>query len=165
MMPLASPSWFAADVTFEGADGWYIGSQNGFSLGPYCNEQTAKMQSAEVQQRLARAKDGGDRLRIVRTFLAGQKDRKDPSADQHPVRSGEAIRMWFRSDRCFTVGDHQWYFLTREGIDVGPYDSKFEAETEARRLIRLLKKCDTEEQLRLTIYEFVRRPIGAYKMR
>ena len=163
-MPLASPSWFAADALFQRADGWYIGSQNGFAVGPYCNEQTAKMQSADIQRRLARAKDGGDMLRIVRMFLAGLKEGNDGQTGHDPSRSGESARMWFRSDRCFAVGD-QWYFLTREGIDVGPYDSKLEAETEARRLVRLLKKCETDEQRRLSIYEFVRRPMGAYKTR
>ncbi len=35
-------------------------------------------------------------------------------------REGEGERTWFRSDRFFTVGN-QYYFATREGIDVGPY--------------------------------------------
>jgi hypothetical protein len=55
-----------------------------------------------------------------------------------------------------------WYFLTREGIDVGPHDSRVEAETAVRRLTRLLGKCQTEEQRRLAIYEFINRPVGGF---
>lgn len=39
------------------------------------------------------------------------------------VRQGEQEKSWYRSDRFFRVnGD--WYFSTREKVDVGPFDSK-----------------------------------------
>ena len=38
----------------------------------------------------------------------------------------------------------KWYFRTREGVDVGPYDTPFEAEIEAGLLKELLKKCDSD---------------------
>ena len=46
------------------------------------------------------------------------------------VRAGEALGFWRRSQRVFDSGNH-WYFRTREGIDVGPYSTRFEAEVEA----------------------------------
>lgn len=55
------------------------------------------------------------------------------------VRSNERPRTWFRSERVF-MSDGRWYFHTREGVDVGPYDSQFEAEIEAGMLKELLRE-------------------------
>lgn len=53
------------------------------------------------------------------------------------VRLGERALRWFRRERVFASGG-SWYFRTREGIDVGPYGSRFEAEIEADILIARL---------------------------
>ncbi len=55
------------------------------------------------------------------------------------ARHNEKPRTWFRSDRVF-LSDGQWFFHTREGVDVGPYDSQFEAEIEAGMLKELLRE-------------------------
>lgn len=55
------------------------------------------------------------------------------------VRTNEMARTWFRSERVF-LSDGRWYFHTREGVDVGPYDSQFEAEIEAGMLKELLRE-------------------------
>lgn len=52
-------------------------------------------------------------------------------------RKNEQPKTWFRSDRVFR-SDGYWYFHTREGIDVGPYRDKFEAEVDAEMLKPLL---------------------------
>jgi len=52
-------------------------------------------------------------------------------------RLGELARRWFRNERVFEHGCN-WYFRTREGIDVGPYPTRFEAEIEADILIARL---------------------------
>lgn len=44
------------------------------------------------------------------------------------ARQGEDRQSYFRSDRMFTVG-HSWYSATREGVDMGPYRDRGEAET------------------------------------
>jgi hypothetical protein len=54
-----------------------------------------------------------------------------------PNRKNEQPKTWFRSDRVFR-SDGYWYFHTREGIDVGPYKDKFEAEVDAEMLKSLL---------------------------
>jgi len=41
-----------------------------------------------------------------------------------------------RSERVFSAGG-QWYFQTREGIDVGPYPTREAAQEEAARLARV----------------------------
>ena len=42
-------------------------------------------------------------------------------------RAGEDDQTRFRTDRCFRVGD-EYFFSTREGIDIGPYKSRQAAE-------------------------------------
>lgn len=51
------------------------------------------------------------------------------------VRTGESIKNWFRSDRYMHVND-QWFFITREMTEEGPYGSKSEAEMELALYIR-----------------------------
>jgi hypothetical protein len=68
-------------------------------------------------------------------------------------RRNEQSRTWFRCDRFFR-SDQKWYFNTREGITVGPYRSRFEAEVDAGMLMSQLR--DTPlEQSRKIIREFV----------
>ena len=55
------------------------------------------------------------------------------------ARQNESPKTWFRSDRVF-LSDDKWYFHTREGVDVGPYDSQFEAEIEGGMLKALLRE-------------------------
>lgn len=43
------------------------------------------------------------------------------------IRRGESGVIPFRSGRYFNV-EAKWYFSSREGIDHGPYDSKYDAE-------------------------------------
>ena len=43
------------------------------------------------------------------------------------LRKGESGVIPFRSGRFFNV-DTKWYFSSREGIDHGPFDSKYDAE-------------------------------------
>lgn len=57
------------------------------------------------------------------------------------VRSNEQPRTWFRSERVF-LSDGNWYFHTREGVDVGPYESQFEAEIESGMLKQMLRELD-----------------------
>ncbi len=55
------------------------------------------------------------------------------------ARIDEKPKTWFRSERVF-LSDEKWFFHTREGVDVGPYDSQFEAEIEAGMLKELLRE-------------------------
>jgi len=70
-------------------------------------------------------------------------------------RDNEQARVWFRSERVFLSGSRDWYFQTREGVDVGPYESQFEAEIEAGLLKELLSGCGDERAVREAIREFV----------
>ena len=70
------------------------------------------------------------------------------------ARRNETRKTWFRSERVFLSGS-DWYFHTREGVDVGPYPSQFEAEIEAGMLKELLRDTDKGEPALIVIREFV----------
>ena len=71
------------------------------------------------------------------------------------ARQNEQSRTWFRSDRVF-LSDGKWFFHTREGVDVGPYESQFEAEIEAGMLKELLcERAHKGEGCMSIIREFV----------
>lgn len=54
------------------------------------------------------------------------------------ARSNEQPRTWFRSERVYHMNG-AWFFRTREGVDLGPYESQSEAEVEAGLLRELLR--------------------------
>lgn len=57
-------------------------------------------------------------------------------------RKGEKKDPQDRSERLFTQHNY-WYFRTREGMDIGPYDSKADANDGINSFIDFL---DTAEQ-------------------
>jgi len=69
-------------------------------------------------------------------------------------RRREALKTWFRSTSVFN-SNGQWYFHTREAIEVGPYESRFEAELEAGLLRELLKSLSPDQSPEEVIREFV----------
>ena len=53
------------------------------------------------------------------------------------------------------MADNAWCFRTREGVQIGPYESQFEAEIEVGLLKELMKEIYDEEQIVEIIREFV----------
>ena len=49
-------------------------------------------------------------------------------------RFGEEGKVPARSKRFFQKGDY-WYYNTREGVEIGPFDTQQEAETGASEFI------------------------------
>ena len=66
----------------------------------------------------------------------------------------ENKRVYFRSDRVFRSNE-SWYFHTREGIDVGPFQTEFEAQVESSILKNILKEAHSREVALSMIREFV----------
>jgi hypothetical protein len=64
------------------------------------------------------------------------------------MRLGELARQWFRRERVFDRAG-RWYFRTREGIDVGPYASRFEAEIESDILTARLSRDSAAHSIRI----------------
>ncbi len=159
-MSLAKPDTFAVDKIFEANKGWYVGSQHGFSVGPYESEDVAKAQSSEIKGHLGRADNTGQTLHIIRELLETRDVGYRRPGEAQSVRAGETPRLRYRAERFFAL-EGKWYFMTREGVDVGPYDSRSAAERDAVSLVRLLKECETEEQAHRAIYEFMARPVAS----
>lgn len=76
------------------------------------------------------------------------------------ARKDELMRTWFRSERIF-LSEAKWYFQTREGVDVGPYDSEDEATIEAGMLRELLRDAMSADVAMGVIREFV---VDSYAM-
>lgn len=51
------------------------------------------------------------------------------------VRNGEKNKTWFRGERFLHIND-EWFFMTREQTQEGPFSSKQEAERELNYYIR-----------------------------
>ena len=60
------------------------------------------------------------------------------------TRKGESPRTWFRSDRVFRAGG-EWFFHTREGVALGPYEKRSEANADAERLTAILAEASAQE--------------------
>jgi len=69
-------------------------------------------------------------------------------------RNESPKKLWFRSERIFR-SNGQWYFHTREGIDVGPFATRFAAEVEASILKNILKDTPEVQNARTRIREFM----------
>ena len=52
-------------------------------------------------------------------------------------RKGETNKVWFRSERVHVVG-RDYFFSTREGVNIGPYGNRKEAVNGAERYIEEL---------------------------
>lgn len=73
-----------------------------------------------------------------------------------PHRRGEPPERHFRSERV-VMARGRWYVVTRERVDVGPYDTKDDAELAARQLGEALDGIDDPKVALALIGEFVRR--------
>jgi hypothetical protein len=63
-------------------------------------------------------------------------------------------KVFFRSERIFRANG-SWYFHTREGIDVGPFNTEFEAQVESSILKNILKDAKDRSAAIATIREFL----------
>ena len=63
------------------------------------------------------------------------------------------FREWFRTIEFFeTLGG--WYFLSPDGLAVGPYVTERAAEKHAMRLAKILKPLDDQGSARVAVIEF-----------
>jgi hypothetical protein len=76
-------------------------------------------------------------------------------------RSGEPDKMRFRGSHVFPAHG-KWYFNTREGIDVGPFDTRGEAEINSTRLRLVLAKIEDPELARTVISRYTEIPVESH---
>ncbi len=70
------------------------------------------------------------------------------------------FRAWLRSIRFFER-ECRWYFLSPDGLAVGPYISERDAEHQAVRLAKILHKLDDRHSARTAVLEFTIDGCGA----
>jgi hypothetical protein len=68
-------------------------------------------------------------------------------------RAGEGPRVWPRRDRI-SQRDGQWWFVTRERVNIGPYETRFDAEIGSRKLARVLRKIRNPAAAELAVRRF-----------
>jgi hypothetical protein len=161
------PVWFPADQVFKYSGSWYFGSAECVNIGPYNDRKSAARKSDEAVRalkNLGRVEQLQYARNILRdewrriehgTYVCHRANGVDITAPTTRVRKGEGSRHWFRSDRFLCVSD-VWFFATREGINVGPFYSRDEAERNLKQLIALLQNA-TEEEAPPIINEFKHR--------
>ena len=74
----------------------------------------------------------------------------------HNTRKGEPAERHARSDRV-VLSRGRWYVVTRERVDVGPYDTQEAALVAADQLAQALDGIDEPQIVLALIREFVRR--------
>lgn len=57
-------------------------------------------------------------------------------------RTGEQGSIPERQDRIFQKADY-WYYKTREGVDIGPFDTRTDAESGANEFISFIATADS----------------------
>mgnify|MGYP000374416184 CR=1 FL=1 len=70
-----------------------------------------------------------------------------------PHRNGEKGDIPIRNQRYFQK-DNYWYYITREGVDIGPFDTLPEAEVGAREFIEYI--CNAERSMIETLEQYGR---------
>ena len=164
------PEWFRSDEIFSDEGRWYFGARGGLHVGPYGDRELASTRSLCVSRRLRALRTDADRLRYVRKVLHEEWETLGVSASgaegeatidlspaSEPVRRGERQREWCRSSRFFQIHG-VWFVSTREGINIGPYGTQFEARNHERHLIAVLVRARDPAEARQVIYRFKHRP-------
>jgi Domain of unknown function (DUF6316) len=62
----------------------------------------------------------------------------------------------YRSERCVLING-LWYVATREGVDVGPFESRVEAESAAKQIAKSLVNFSAPEAALRFVREYARR--------
>ncbi len=125
---------------FEQEKYWYFRTREGLDIGPFDQLKDAeeglngfigflKQAQADVVTRITKY-----------IKLQPRKDEKS-STDELPVRM----------DR-FYEQDNYWYFRTREGMDIGPFDDRGNASIGAKGFVSFLEESQPEIVSRVTNY-------------
>ena len=67
-------------------------------------------------------------------------------------RRGEDAKTYFRTVR-FVCINGEWFFTTRENIDIGPFSSKEEAEAESHLFIRHMSEGGAMADAKKAMYQ------------
>lgn len=70
------------------------------------------------------------------------------------LRKSEQDGVYFRSNRFYKI-NRKYYCSTREGVEIGPYDSKDEADIDLIRFIRRVEKNELKSPPKRLFYKAI----------
>jgi chromatin remodeling complex protein RSC6 len=116
---------------------WYFRTREGFDIGPFDRQIDAETGLNGFIGFLQQAHE--DVVTKITTYIKLQ------------TRKDETLDVPKRSDRLFSQ-DNYWYFRTREGMDIGPFDNRGDAAVGAKSFIGFLEGSQPEIVSRVTSY-------------
>ena len=122
---------------FQQENYWYFRTREGLDIGPFNKKIDAEAGLDGFIGFLAQAHE--DVVTKITTYIKLQ------------ARKDEAIDVPKRADRIF-IQDNYWYFRTREGMDIGPFDTRGDAAVGAKSFIDFLEGSQPEVVSRVTNY-------------
>jgi len=73
---------------------------------------------------------------------------KDVKNAEELHRKNDEGGLYFRSDRFYKINE-EYYFSTREGLEIGPYGSKVDASSGLDRYIQSIHKDQNENKAKM----------------
>ncbi len=122
---------------FEQEAYWYFRTREGLDIGPFDSLSCAQEGLDGFLGFLQQAHN--DIVTKITKYIKLQP------------RRGEEIDIPARSERIFEQ-DQYWYFRTREGMDIGPFDNRGEAAIGIKGFISFLEESQPEVVTRVTNY-------------
>ncbi|MGS2717345.1 DUF6316 family protein [Eionea flava] len=122
---------------FQQENYWYFRTREGLDIGPFDQQKDAEAGLLGFLGFLQQAQE--DVVTKITTYIKLQS------------RKNETIDVPKRSDRLFNQNDY-WYFRTREGMDIGPFDTRGDAAIGAKSFIGFLEDAKPELVSRVTNY-------------
>jgi hypothetical protein len=126
-----------SDRFFQQEAYWYFRTREGLDIGPFDKKEDAKAGLNGFIGFLRQAHE--DVVTKITTYIKLQ------------ARKDEQINVPARTDRLFQQ-ENYWYFRTREGMDIGPFDTRGEASLGAKSFIGFLESSQPEVVSRVTDY-------------
>ncbi len=122
---------------FEQKSYWYFRTREGMDIGPFDSNKEAQ---EGVNGFIGFLKEAHDDVVVkINKYV-----RRQPRQEEAEVTGS-------RTDRIFEQS-HYWYFRTREGMDIGPFDSRGEAAIGVKGFVSFLEESQPEVVSRVTSY-------------
>lgn len=116
---------------------WYFRTREGLDIGPFDQRQDAEAGLRGFINFLQQTQE--DVVTKITTYIKLQ------------ARKDENIDVPARTDRLFEQNNY-WHFRTREGMDIGPFDTRGEAAVGAKNFVSFLETSQPEVISRVTDY-------------
>lgn len=126
-----------SDRFFEQENYWYFRTREGLDIGPFDSLDCAKEGLNGFIGFLKQAHN--DVVTKITKYITQQP------------RKNETLDIPVRSDRIFEQ-NHYWYFRTREGMDIGPFDTRGDAAVGAKGFISFIEESQPDVVTRVTDY-------------